>query len=95
MDLYRRRITRYTDFSVIPVEEEKISHGCNETLIKQKEGDRILEKIPVDGYRVALDQRGKPLASEEWFHFLNDLSRQGIKKTFFLSEARARPARLS
>jgi len=47
MDLYRRRITRYTDFSVIPVEEEKISHGCNETLIKQKEGDRILEKIPV------------------------------------------------
>ncbi len=83
MDLYRRRITRYTEFSVLPVKEEKISKGCNEALIKQKEGDRILEKIPADGYGVALDQRGKPLASEEWFDFLTDLGRQGIKKAFF------------
>lgn len=83
MDLYRRRITRYTEFSVLPVKEEKISKGCNEALIKQREGDRILEKIPADGYRVALDQRGKPLASEEWFDFLTDLGRQGIKKAFF------------
>ncbi len=59
MDLYRRRITRYTEFSVIPVKEEKITTGCNEDLIKQKEGDRILEKIPVEGCRVALDQRGR------------------------------------
>jgi 23S rRNA (pseudouridine1915-N3)-methyltransferase len=84
MDLYCRRITRYTEFSVIPVKEEKIGHGCNEALIKRKEGERILEKIPVDGYRVALDQQGKPLISEQWFDFLNDLIRQGIKKTFFL-----------
>ena len=83
MDLYRRRITRYTEFSVLPVKEEKISKGCNEALIKQREGDRILEKIPADGYGVALDQRGKPLASEEWFDFLTDLGRQGIKKAFF------------
>jgi len=83
MDLYRRRIIRYTDFSVIPVKEEKISQGCNEALIKQKEGDRILEKIPADGYRVALDQGGRPLASEQWFDFLTDLGRQGIKKAFF------------
>ena len=53
-------------------------------MIRQKEGDRILEKIPADGYRVALDQRGKPLASEQWFDFLTDLGRQGIKKIFFL-----------
>jgi 23S rRNA (pseudouridine1915-N3)-methyltransferase len=83
MDLYCRRITRYTEFSVIPVKEEKINHGCNESLIKQREGDRILEKISADGYRVALDQQGKPLASEQWFDFLTDLGRQGIKKTFF------------
>jgi 23S rRNA (pseudouridine1915-N3)-methyltransferase len=83
MGLYRRRITRYTEYSVIPVKEEKISKGCNEALIRQKEGDRILEKIQADGYRVALDQRGKLLASEQWFDFLNDLVRQGIKKTFF------------
>ena len=83
MDLYRRRITRYTEFSVIPVKEEKITTGCNEDLIKKKEGDRILEKIPVEGCRVALDQRGRTLASEQWFDFLTDLGRQGIKKTFF------------
>jgi 23S rRNA (pseudouridine1915-N3)-methyltransferase len=83
MDLYRRRITRYTEFSILPVREEKINHGSNEALIRQKEGERILEKIPADGYRVALDQQGKPLASEQWFDFLTDLGRQGFKKTFF------------
>jgi 23S rRNA (pseudouridine1915-N3)-methyltransferase len=83
MELYRRRITRYTEFSVIPVKEEKISAGCNEALIKQKEGERIIEKIPADGYRVALDQRGKSLTSEQWFDFLTDFGRQGIKKAFF------------
>jgi 23S rRNA (pseudouridine1915-N3)-methyltransferase len=83
IELYRRRIARYTEFSIIPVKEEKIGKGENQTLIKQKEGDRILEKIPADGCRVALDQRGRSLASEQWFDFLTDLGRQGIKKTFF------------
>jgi 23S rRNA (pseudouridine1915-N3)-methyltransferase len=83
MELYRRRITRYTEFSVIPVKEEKIGKGCNEALIKEKEGARILEKIPADGYRVALDLGGTPLASEQWFDLLTKLERQGNKKIFF------------
>jgi 23S rRNA (pseudouridine1915-N3)-methyltransferase len=83
VELYRRRISHYTEFSVLAIKEEKITPGSNEALIRQKEGNRILEKIPVDGYRVALDQQGKPLASEQWFDFLTDLGRQGIKKTFF------------
>ena len=91
MNLYRRRITRYTDFSVVPVKEERIGKGCNVALIKQKEGDRILEKIPVDGYRVALDQQGSRLATEEWFNFLTDLGRQGIKKNVFSDRRAAGP----
>ena len=44
MDLYRRRITRYTEFSIIPVKEEKISAGCNEALIKQKKREKESSK---------------------------------------------------
>jgi 23S rRNA (pseudouridine1915-N3)-methyltransferase len=84
MDLYRRRISRYTDFEVLAVREEKITAAGNEALVLKKEGERILEKIPPGGCRVALDRRGKALTSVRWFGFLEGLTQQGFKKALFI-----------
>ena len=59
---YAKRLSRYCKLEIVEVADEKTPDGASETLnaqIKEKEGMRILQKIPESAYVVALAIDGK------------------------------------
>ena len=65
---YAKRLSRYCKLDLIEVPDEKTPDGASEGLelqIKEKEGERILQKIPDGAFVVALAIDGKMLDSEE------------------------------
>ena len=65
---YSKRLSRYCKLDIVEVADEKTPDGASEGLenqIKEKEGERILAKIPDGAYVVALAIEGKQLSSEE------------------------------
>jgi 23S rRNA (pseudouridine1915-N3)-methyltransferase len=81
---YSRRIKRYADLDFYPVKEERLIKGVTESLILQKEGERILQKIPHDGLWVALDRQGQEMNSQQHFEFINRQAKIGTKKIYYL-----------
>lgn len=65
---YAKRLGRYCRLELIEVADEKTPDGAGEALelqIKEKEGERILQKIPDGAYVIVLAIDGKMLDSEE------------------------------
>lgn len=65
---YAKRLSRYCKLEILEVPDEKTPDGAGEALesqIKEKEGERIIQKIPDNAYVVALAIEGKMLDSEE------------------------------
>ena len=65
---YAKRLSRYCKLELIEVPDEKTPDGASEALelqIKEKEGERILQKIQDNAYVIALAIDGKMLDSEE------------------------------
>ena len=56
-----KRISRYHKLEIVEVKDEPI--GDNEEAVKDKEGQRILEKIRPDEYVILLDLHGKSIDS--------------------------------
>lgn len=81
---YSGRIDRYADLVLYPVKEERMVKGLSESMILQKEGERILNKIPHDGLWIALERQGQEMNSREHFDFLETQVRVGIKKIYYL-----------
>ena len=81
---FQKRIDRYAQLTFLSVKEEKIRDGVQENLILEREGERLLEKLPRDGFCLALDRKGREMSSEEHFALLDDRFGRGIKKIFYL-----------
>jgi 23S rRNA (pseudouridine1915-N3)-methyltransferase len=81
---YHLRISRYTQLDLCPVKEERITPGITQTLILEKEGRRILSKVPRDGLWVALDRQGQAMSSVNHFEFLNTQAKLGVRKIYYL-----------
>lgn len=65
---YSKRMSRYADFSIIEVDEEKLPDSPSPAQIEntlQKEGERILAKIPKGAKIAALCIEGKIYSSEK------------------------------
>ena len=65
---YLKRLSRYCKAEVVQVADEKTVENCSETevdMVKEKEGNRILAKIPDDAYVITLEINGKQLDSLE------------------------------
>lgn len=66
IDDYANRIKRYLPFSEIELKEEKGGGKKSDPrFIKDREGERILGRIPDGAFVLALDERGVRLGSEE------------------------------
>jgi len=66
---YAKRLSKYCKFEVIEVADEKTPDKASEieeTQIKEKEADRILEKIKEDSHVFTLEIKGKRYTSEEF-----------------------------
>jgi 23S rRNA (pseudouridine1915-N3)-methyltransferase len=57
-DDYLSRVQRYLPLEVIELKEEKTGGKTNPELVRQKEGERILQRIPPQDWVIALDEHG-------------------------------------
>ena len=72
---YLKRISAYSDIEVIEVADERIPDNpslAKETIVKSKEGRRILDKVKQDDYMILLDVQGKELDSIQFAERIED-----------------------
>ena len=65
---YVKRISKYSEINEIVLKDEAIPDKTNDTIdneIKIKEGKKILDAIPQNSYKIALDLKGEMLDSVE------------------------------
>ena len=84
---YKKRLSKYCKFSIIEVPDEKapdnLSHKEIEN-VKDKEGDKILVKIPKDSYVIALAIKGHMFDSEELAKKFEDVQTYTASQITFL-----------
>lgn len=83
---YSKRLSSYCDLNIIEVKEAKIDNGSQKASekIKRKEGERLKEKLPQNGYDIALDASGKPMTSEGLAKSIKNLQVQGYSRLNFI-----------
>lgn len=84
---YAKRLSRYCKLDIVEVADEKTPDGASEALenqIKEKEGERILSKVPDGAYVVALAIEGKQLDSEELADKMEKWNVNGVSHLVFI-----------
>lgn len=87
IDEYAKRLSRYCKLELIEVADEKTPDGASEALelqIREKEGERILQKIPEQAYVIALAIEGKMLDSVELAKQMEQWNVGGISHMIFV-----------
>ena len=59
---YSKRLSKFCKLNIIEVDDEEAGQNlseASENLIKEKEGERILKKIPSSAYVITLEIEGK------------------------------------
>jgi 23S rRNA (pseudouridine1915-N3)-methyltransferase len=84
VEMFSKRITHYyaAEWNIIPV--PKNTATLNETDVKKKEGEAILNNLQKEDYLVLLDERGKLLTSEGLATFIQQRANDSVKKIVFL-----------
>lgn len=84
---YSKRLSRYCKLDIIELPDEKTPDNASDALnesIKEKEGAKILDAIPMSSYVVALAIEGKTLDSVELSEKLDKLSAYGESHITFI-----------
>lgn len=84
---YEKRLKPYAKVKIIELRDEPTPQQATEKeerQIKAIEGERILAKIPVDSFVIALDLRGKALTSEQLAQTISDQMIYGTKSLVFI-----------
>lgn len=84
---YSKRLSKYCSLEIIEVDDEKAPENLSDKeidIIKQKEGERILSKIPQDSYIISLEIQEKEISSEELSNKLNNLMIEGSSNITFI-----------
>ena len=87
IDEYVKRLSKYCSVSVIEVSDEKTSENASDTeisIVKDKEGDRLLKHINERDYVIALAILGKQMDSVAFSKFIEDLGIQGKSTLVFV-----------
>lgn len=84
---YEKRLSRYCKLEIIEVADEKTPDNASfaeEELIKQKEAERILNKINSDAYVITLEILGKELNSVSFSELIQKLGVSGKSQIVFV-----------
>ena len=80
---YEKRLSRFCKFEIIEVKEELVDPNLkNLDVVKEKEGERILQKA--QGYLIALAINGNNISSEEHAKKINELSIRGVSSITYI-----------
>ncbi len=84
---YSKRLSRYCKLNIIELKDEPTPDNPSEKekqLVLEKEGARILEKIPKSCYVVPLCIEGKQKTSEELSEFIQKTATDGYNEIVFI-----------
>lgn len=84
---YAKRLGRYCKLEIVEVADEKTPDEAGELLemqIKDKEGQRISDKLPENAYVIALAIEGKMLDSVELSRKIEDIAVKGMSHIVFI-----------
>lgn len=84
VDMFTKRIGNYfpVEWHIIPM--PKNAGNLNETELKKKEGELILQSLTKDDYLILLDERGKQISSEGLAQFIQARANESAKNVVFL-----------
>lgn len=84
VDMFTKRISNYypVQWSIIPL--PKNSGNLNETDMKKKEGEAILNMLQKDDYLIALDEKGEQFTSEGLAKLMQQRANESIRNLVFL-----------
>lgn len=77
IDEYSKRLNKYCTLNIIELPDEKIPNNASEKelqLVKNKEGQNILNNLKNASYVISLDLKGTQLTSEEFSQKLDNIS---------------------
>ena len=77
IDEYSKRLSKYCTLNITELPDEKIPNNASEKeslLIKEKEGQNILNNIKKDSYIICLDLKGRQFTSEEFANKIQNIS---------------------
>ncbi len=84
---YMKRLTRYCKPEIVQVADEKTPDDASDNLNRQileKEGDRLLAKLPDDAYIITLEIGGTPLSSVAFSEKIQKLGVAGVSHICFV-----------
>lgn len=84
---FSKRLSRYCKLNIIEIEDEKAPETLSEKdmlIVKAKEGEKILNKIPSISFVIALVIDGKQLSSEGLAEKLEDIMVNGSNDITFI-----------
>ena len=84
---YEKRLKRYASLNLIELKDESVPESLSDAQklsVLKKEGDKILEKIPLGAYVVALCGEGKEISSEELSEFVKNSALSGKSHLVFI-----------
>ena len=84
---FEKRLSRYCRLQIVEVQDEKTPENAapgEQTLILQKEGERVLKAVHEKDYVVILAIAGKQLSSERFASFLEERMIRGDSRIVFV-----------
>jgi 23S rRNA (pseudouridine1915-N3)-methyltransferase len=84
MDFYRKRLGFYHQLSLVTVREEKPHCGLTPEQLKEKEGARLLARLPKPARVIVLEAGGKEFTSEGLAHWLADQEQEAPTPMVFV-----------
>ena len=84
---YQKRLSRFTGFNIIEIPDEKIPDNASEKemeIIKEREGEKIIAKLPNGAYIIALCIEGEQLDSVELANKIAKIQMQSSNIVFII-----------
>lgn len=84
---FSKRLSRYCSLDIVEIDDEKAPENLSEKemdIVKKKEGDRILSKIPQNTFIISLEIEGKQLSSEDLSNKIEGLMIDGVNDITFI-----------
>ena len=81
---YLKRLQRYIKTTCTIIKAEKISQSTNDEIVKQRESQRIIEKLASGDFIVALDKSGTLIKSEQLSNKIEQWQMNGRQRIVFI-----------
>ncbi|MBC8590904.1 23S rRNA (pseudouridine(1915)-N(3))-methyltransferase RlmH [Wansuia hejianensis] len=84
---FQKRLSRYCNLKIIEIDDEKAPENLSNKdmeRVKEKEGKKILSKIPQNTFIISLEIEGKQFSSEELSKRVENLMVSGVNDMTFI-----------